>query len=106
VVRVSYVLSCASPRRSAGRRTPLVEIHNKMKALGLGLVAALALLVTVGLIGIALVVTASLDDSNRNNLGVGLLTAAGIGLALISIEYAIDLRRARSAPNKGIEPTR
>jgi hypothetical protein len=72
-----------------------VEIHNKIKALGPGLVAALALLVTVGLIGIALVATASLDDSNRNNLGVGLLTAAGIGLALTGIQHAIDQRRAR-----------
>ena len=72
-----------------------MKIHNEMKALGPGLVAALSLLVTVGLIGIALVVTASLDDSNRNNLGVGLLTAAGIGVALTSIEHAIDLRRAR-----------
>lgn len=72
-----------------------MKIPNEIKALGPGLVAALAFLVAVGAIGIALVVTASLDDSNRNNLGVGLLTAAGIGVALISIEHAIDLRRAR-----------
>jgi hypothetical protein len=73
-----------------------VEIRNTVKALGLGLVVALAVLVAVGVIGIALVLTASLDDSNRNNLGVGLLTAAGIGVALISIEQAIDRRRLAS----------
>jgi hypothetical protein len=73
-----------------------VEIRNTVKTLGLGLVVALAVLVTVGLIGVALVLTASLDDSNRNNLGVGLLTAAGIGVALISIEQAIDRRRLTS----------
>ncbi|WP_157130415.1 hypothetical protein [Burkholderia pseudomallei] len=80
-----------------------MKIHDKIKALGPGLVAALALLVIVGLIGFALVVTASLNDGNRNALGVGLLTTAGIGFAVSSVNHAIERRRERRDDEKANE---
>jgi hypothetical protein len=51
-------------------------------AVGVGLAAA----------GIALVLSAPLDDDARSNLGIGLLTGLVVGVSMFALEYVIERR--------------
>ena len=49
--------------------------------------------VAVGIIGLALVLSAPLNDSARTGLGAGLITGLIVGIAIAAIQWTIESRR-------------
>ena len=49
--------------------------------------------IAVGIIGLAFVLSAPLDDSARTSLGTGLITGLIVGIAVAAIEWMVERRR-------------